>query len=174
MTLHNPYTLLTPRILAAMLRQPLYFVRQQYPRGREYGDTKTVPLLFTHYGHHEVDKERADRHLRLLHQDPYRFLYDSSDPEHARKLQVAASNPVGFRVYVNLLPKKWKPGDVLKEKIARYVRERLACWTVGPSDKLNITLKERYGELFIALLWKGRQMEVHLDDIENHGPCVTT
>ena len=165
----NPYTLLTPEILAAMLRQPMYFVRQQYVRGKFLYDTgEPTSLLLTHYARHDVDKERADRHMRLLMKDPYRFLYDSRDPAHLQKLQTAASQPAGYRVYINLLPKEWKAGAALKWKISRYVREKLPWWSYSPADKLKVTLKERYGELFIALLWKGQQTEVLLEEIEQY------
>jgi len=126
--MYNPYTILTPTILAAMLKQPMYFVRQHYPRGIPHEDGKVVSLLLTHYILHETDKERADRHMRLLMKDPYRFLYDSTDSEHFEKLKIAATQPHGYRIYVNLLPKKWKASDGLKIKISRYVREKLPWW----------------------------------------------
>jgi hypothetical protein len=31
--MYNPYTLLNPVLLKALLQQPMYFVRQHYPRG---------------------------------------------------------------------------------------------------------------------------------------------
>lgn len=172
--MYNPYSILTPPILDALLRQPMYFVRQHYPRGLLAGGEKIVPLLLTHYPHHEVDRERAERHLRLLMKDPYRCLYDSTDPEQVKRLETAASQPGGFRVYINLLPKKWKAGDGLKIKISRYVKDKLPWWNYSPADKLKVTLKERYGELFIALLWRGQQTEVLLEDIENFRLCATT
>ena len=172
--MYNPYTLLTPAILTAMLKQPMYFVRQHYPRGLPNNGEKIVSLLFTHYIHHEVDKERAERHIRLLVKDPYRFLYDSTKPAHLEKLTMAATQPGGYRVYINLMPKKWKAGDRIKTKISSYVRKKLPWWNYTPADKLNVTLKERYGELFIALLWRGQQTEVLLEEIENSGICVMT
>lgn len=163
----NPYTLLTPGLLEAMLRQPMYFVRQEYKRGSRTGpDPEIKSLLLTHYGRHEVDRERAERHMRLLMKDPCRFLYDSEDPLHLEKLRKASRQPEGYRVYINLLPKKWKPGEGFKLRLSRYVREKIPWWNYSPAHKLNVTLKERYGELFIALLWKGQQTEVHLDEIE--------
>ena len=51
---------------------------------------------------------------------------------------------------------------------------KLPWWQYSPADKLKVTLKERYGELYLALLWKGQQTEVHLDEIENFETCVTT
>ena len=170
----NPYALLTPQILQAMLKQPMLFVRQHYPRGADPHNPDIIPLLFTHYLIRIDDRERAERHMRLLLKDKYRFLYDSTQQEQLEKLHHAATQPAGYRVYINLLPRKWKPGDALKQKISRYMVERLPWWKYSPSDKLNVTLKERYGELYIALLWKGQQTEVHLDEIEKSGVCVMT
>lgn len=171
----NPYSLLTPGILAAMLKQPMYFIRQQYKRGLLVnGITTSMSLLFTHYAHNDADKERADRHMRLLMKDSSRFLYDSSNEDHLRKLQFAAIQPEGYRIYINLLPKKWKANDGLKRKISNYMLHKLSWWKYSPADKLKVTLKERYGELYIALLWKGQQTEVHLDEIENFVPCAMT
>lgn len=171
----NPYTLLTPEVLAALLKQPMYFVRQYYKRGKAISlAEECVPFLFTHYAHHEIDRERAERHMRLLMKDRYRFLYDSTNQEHQLKLAKAATQPTGYRNYINLLPGKWKASDSLKIKINNYMLHRLPWWKYSPADKLQVTLKERYGELYIALLWKGQQTEVHLDEIESFIPCVMT
>lgn len=172
--MHNPYTILTLEILNAILKQPMYFVRQQYVRGRDIYHNQAVPLLLTHYGHHETDRERAERHMRLLMKDPYRYLYDSAKKDDILKLQKAASQPAGFRIYINLLPKEWKAPDMLKIKISNYVCQKMPWWNYSPADKLKVTLKERYGLLFLALLWRGQQTEVLLDEIENFGTCVTT
>jgi len=171
----NPYTLLTPEIMKAMLQQPMYFVRQYYGRGILNNQSKeTVPLLFTHYAHHETDNERAQRHMRLLMKDHYRFMYNSKNENHLQKLLTAATQPEGYKIYINLLPRKWKATDDLKRKINIYMLHRLPWWKYNPADKLNVTLKERYGQLYIALLWKGQQTEVHLDEIENFSLCATT
>jgi hypothetical protein len=170
----NPYSLLTPEILSAMLKQPMYFVRQQYHRRKDLFHENNIPLLLTHYARHETDRERAERHMRLLYKDPYRFLYDSHEPSHLEKLYKAALQPDGYRIFINLLPKEWKANDSLKIKISRYVREKMPWWNYSPADKLKVTLKERYGELLIALLWRGQQTEVLLDEIENFSVCATT
>ena len=172
--MYNPYTILTTEILSAMLKQPMYFVRQLYPRGLNYDEEKIIPLLFTHYANHDVDKERAERHIRLLLKDQYRFLYNSTNEEHLEKIKTAATQPHGYRIYINLLPRKWKANDSLKMKISKYVASKLSWWKYSPADKLKVTLKERYGELFIALLWRGQKTEVLLEDIENFSLCATT
>ncbi len=164
--MYNPYSLFTPQLLDAMTTQPMYFVRQYYERGVAAHDNEIKPFLFTYYTHHEADKERAERHMRLLWKDKYRFLYDSTNEAHFEKLKQAAQPPDGFRIYINLLPKKWKANDTLKMKINYYMIHKLPWWKYSPADKLNVTLQERYGQLYIALLWKGQQTEVHLDEIE--------
>ena len=166
--MYNPYSLLTPQLLNAMTKQPMYFVRQYYERGKMIHDENNIsPFLFTHYTHHDTDKERVERHMRLLWMDKYRFLYDSTKQEHFEKLKQAALQPEGYRIFINLLPKKWKANEMLKMKINNYMLHKLPWWKYSPADKLNVTLKERYGQLYIALLWKGQQTEVHLDEIEN-------
>lgn len=171
----NPYSLLSLEILSALLKQPMYFVRQEYVRGKFLYDTpETKTFLLTHYPRHDIEKERAQRHMRLLFKDPVRFLYDSTKPEHLAKLELAASQPKGFRIYINLMESKWKASPLLKIKISSYVREKLPWWNYSPADKLKVTLKERYGELFLALLWRGQQTEVVLEEIEKFSPCAMT
>jgi len=172
--MYNPYCLLSPEILEALLQQPMYFVRQHYPRGQQHPAATSLPLLLTHYSLHESDQERSERHIRLLWKDPYRFLYDSRLCEHREKLIRAATQPEGYRIYINLMPKKWKASDGLKTKVSRYLSHKLPWWHYSPADKLHVTLKERYGELFIALLWRGQQTEVLLEEIENFSACATT
>lgn len=171
----NPYTLLNPELLAALMRQPLWFVRQHYPRGRApFPPDTTLPLLLTFYLQDETGRERAQRHLRLLKKDPCRYLYDSTLPDHREKLGRAAAQPRGYRVYVNLLPGPWKPSETLKTHLNRYLQEYLPQWKPRGADHLKVILKERYGELYVVLHWKHHQTEVHLDLIENFSPCATT
>lgn len=172
--MHNPYSLLTTEILSAMIKQKMYFIRQQYDRGKDVFQVNTIPLLLTHYGHHETDLERAERHYRLLWRDRYRYLYDTTKAEDIDKLKIAALQPEGYRIYINLLPKKWKAPDMLKTQIGTYVRNKLPWWNYSPANKLKVTLKERYGLLFIVLLWRGQQTEVLLEDIENYRVCAMT
>ena len=173
--MYNPYTPLTEEILEAMVKQPMYFVRQYYPRGiTEFDNKQLTPLLFTHYIHHEVDNERAQRHMRLLKKNPFRFLYDSTNKEHLEKLKIAASQPSGYKVYINLIPEKWKASEGLKQKIKTYMIEKLPWWNYVPSDKLKVTLRERYGELYVDLLWKHQKTEVNLEEIEKISLCAMT
>jgi len=173
--MHNPYTLLTDEILDTLVRQPMYFVIQYYPRGTDHFDKEpTTSLLLTHYVQKGDDYERIERHMRLLMTDKYRLLYDSKNSEHMQRLKIAASQPEGYKIYINLLPQAWKENNILKRKINNYLLHHFSRWNYSSKDNLKVTLIERYGNLYIAMLWKGQQTEVDLNEIENLIPCATT
>src|SRR5689334_12187580 len=113
--MYNPLSIITVELMQAFLREPKLFVRQYYERGKS---EDIVPLLLTYYyKDNDKDINRANLHMKLLKADRYRFLYDSENQEHREKLLIAASQPKGFRVYINLLPQKWQAGNQLKRKL---------------------------------------------------------
>ena len=157
-------------MLHAIIRQPHYFVRHYYTRGLR--DDNAIPLLFSHYSHHEIDRERAFRHVRLLKKDPHRFLYNSEDPIHRERLQRAAMQPQGFRVYTNVLPDKWQPTPALRKRIYAYVNEKFGL-THNSADRINIKLQDLYGKLYLFLTLRTTTIEVLLEDIELFGERMT-
>ena len=110
-------------------------------------------------------------HFKLLEKDPYRFLYDAQLPEHRERLLKAAGQPEGYKIYINLLPAKWKAPDFLRQKIALYIAKALPEWKVNRYSKLNIVLQEKYGNLYLDLHWKGRSATVQLDAVEEENPA---
>lgn len=91
--MYNPLVTLTPALLEGMLATPKLFVRQSYARGIAVTDgPNSISLLFTYYEKDDpIEKNRAGIHLAQLQKDPYCFLYDSEDPTHRERLQLAAS-----------------------------------------------------------------------------------
>lgn len=168
---YNPFVLLSPPLLQALTRQPMCFVRQSYPRGKK-GDA--IPLLLTHYIHHEVDEARAQQHMRLLHHDPYRKRYDSTCSAARQQLEKAAAQPPGYLIYVNLLADNWAVSRQWKKKIDAYLQLHLPYGHYAPTGKWQVTLKDRYGELFLEFVWKHHRTEVLLELIENTQACATT
>jgi len=144
-----------------------YFVRQSYPRGRDHFDEiiKAV-LLLTYYYEDDIETTRAEMHVSLLKNDPYRFLYDARHPNHRERLLKAAAQPAGYKIYINLLPAKWKAPAFLRDKIAQYIAEAMPEWRVNRYSNLDITLQERFGNLYLDLHWKGRKATVQLDAID--------
>ena len=105
-------------------------------------------------------------HFKLLEKDPYRFIYDAEVTDHRSRLLKAATQPEGYKVFINLLPAKWKAPDFLRQKIAVYVSKALPEWKLDRYSKLDIVLQEKYGNLYLDLHWKGRSATVQLDDVE--------
>jgi len=162
----NPFVLLTPSLLNAMTTQPMYFVRQYYDRGINEFDNK-IPLLFSHYSHHEIDEERAQRHMRLLKTDKYRFLYDSSNKEDLNKLMIAALQPSGYKIYTNLLLREWTPPKYIKIRVYFYLKEKLCIGSNLWNETIKIQLQDLFGQLYLRISWRGTKVEVLLNEIEN-------
>jgi len=164
--MYNPFSLLTPQLLDAMTKQPMYFVRQYYNRAFNELENK-IPLLFSHYSHHEINKERANRHMRLLKTDKFRFMYDSSKKEDLNRLKMAASQPEGYKIYTNVLLKEWHPTNHIKNRVYCYLREKLSIESNLWNEKIKIQLQDLFGKLYLRISWSGTKVEVLLDEIEN-------
>ena len=166
--MYNPYALLTVPLMQSLMKSNRYFVRQSYTRGRDHFDEQVKGVfLLTYYYDDDIETTRAEMHVSLLKEDPYRLLYDARLPEHRDRLLKAASQPVGYKVYINLLPAKWKAPAFLREKIAHYIAETLPEWKVNRYSNLDITLQERFGNLYLDLHWKGRKATVQLDAVDH-------
>ena len=164
---HNPFVRLNTKLLLAVVKQPTYFVREYFPRGLDE-NSDSVPFLFTHYSQHGIDRERAQKHFRMLKHDRFRLIYDSTNPEHMKKLEIAAQQPVGYKIYVNILPAAWRAPDHLKTKIYHYLSGRYPQWKTVGEKKLKIDLQDLFGKLYLFFRWQGNKVEVLLDEIEKY------
>ena len=165
--MYNPFVILNEKLLNAMLRQPMYFVREYYKRGIE-ANQKVVPLLFTHYSQYGVDNERANRHYQLIKNDYYRYLYDSSKHDDLQKLKVAATQPEGYKIHVNILPKIWTAPNHLRNQIYKYMLATFPEWENDRNKKLKINIQDLFGKLYLLFTWKGNKVEVILEEIEKY------
>jgi hypothetical protein len=167
--IYNPLQLLNKKLLLAMIKEPGYFVREYYARGKEE-DPAIIPLLLTHYSQNDIDKERANRHYGLIKNDPYRFLYDSNDPEHAKRLVIASVQPKGYKIYVNLVSKVWKPPFHLRNHIYAYMLNKYPDWK--NNRKLSVNLQDLFGKLYLIFTWQGNKAEVLLEEVEKFSSHV--
>jgi hypothetical protein len=163
---YNPLALISPQLIKAMINEPKYFVRQYYTRGQNRSGN--IPLLLTYYeqaNHYEAN--RAQFHMQQIQHDKYRFLYDSKNPQHVQRLLAAATQPQGYAVYTNLLPKAWKPPASLRNKLHLYMQHTKPWWNYKQAPQLHIHLKDRYGKLYLLLNWQNHRADVLLNDVEN-------
>ena len=173
--MYNPLSLLSIQLLTAMTKSPKLFIREYYERGYANETYKsTQPFLLTWYDkQNEVEKSRALFHLQQLPTNAKPYIYDSENPADYTKLLIAASQPKGFAIYINILPKKWQTPNFLKTKIHHYMLQHLAWWRYNKTHQLTIHLKDKYGKLYVQLSWKNNKAEVLLQLIENCTVCVT-
>lgn len=174
--MYNPLALLTPPLVSVLIKSPKLFVREYYKRGLPADSSKIVlPFLLTCYDkENDVEQSRALFHFKQLEGKRYACLYDSENKEDCRKLLVAASQPEGYAVFINMLTVKWVPPFFLRNKIHTYMQHHLPWWNYNKINQLHIHLKDRYGKLYIQLSWKANKAEVILEEIENSTVCATT
>lgn len=161
--MHNPFGLLNLKLLHALTDAGnRYFVRQTYKRGlNPFDPVQKTAFLFTHYRNlHE-----AQAHFNSIKQDKNRFLYDSMNPMHDAKLEIAAKQIPEFPVYTPLLEKPWEPSAKMSEMIRRYIGIHLD-WKPAREELVKAGLFSQFGELFVNLKYRTFETKVPLDEIE--------
>jgi hypothetical protein len=158
--MHNPLYLFTTEVLKELIKTGhRYFVRQTYKRGLT--SELKASFLISHY----EEQAKADIHYTALVNDANGFMYDAENPDHLAKLQVAASQPAGYRIFtLHLAMEEWKVPLVLKGNLRRYIT-RLG-WQPAKDKGVNAKLFSQFGELFIALKWQSHETKVPLYEIE--------
>lgn len=174
--MYNPFADISAPLLEAMMASPKLFVREYFPRGiTAFCDEGMVPLLFTYYEKtNDVEANRASIHMAQISQDPYRFLYDSEQPEHRSRLLNACKPSAKYKIYINLLHQRWEAPHWLRKKIHGFMLQHYPWWHYDKKNQLHIHLKDRYGKLYLHLSWKANSADLNLEEIENFSACVAT
>lgn len=159
----NPMALLTTEVLEGLAQAGhRYFVRQSFARGAEPGIRS---LIYTHY----KDYFRAKEHLDVLAQDASRRLYNWEDSTDREKLRIAAGQPQGFRIYANLFRRDWEKrlSRMLREKMRRYINH--LDWEPKAGESIEPQFYPHFGEVYVSLQYKGREVRINFEEIENSG-----
>jgi hypothetical protein len=165
--MYNPFPLLTPGLLRDQVgRGKRWFVRQNFARGYE-GRLKAAFLL---RGYEAEEREMAEQHLAAVNRDPYAYLYDAALPEHLERLNTAAAQPFGYKVfYAAKRGVDWKPPDAYQEKMRAYIRRHHSEWrTQKDGDKIQIGLYEEFGELLLKFSYDKEEDTIPFDLIEKY------
>lgn len=160
----NPFHPFTSPLLDAFIKHgKRYFVRQTFKRGiPPMDDSVKGAYLISHY----EDLHTAQTHFDAIASDPNRFLYDWSNAEHQEKLKVAAASPEGYKVYSSVFEKDWERRitDPMEKAIRLYVAG--LGWRPSRAEGLNTDFYQTFGELYIKLKCKGREVKVPFKEIE--------
>ena len=165
--MYNPFPLLNEALLRDQVAKgKRFFVRQTFARGMD-GRLKAAFLL---RAYPEVEKEQAEQHLSAIARDVNAFLYDAATAEHLERLQIAARQPFGYKVfYAAKKGVDWVLPPVYREKIRHYINRHHAGWrgnTAG--EKIQVGLYEEFGELFIKFSYDRQEDSIPFDEIEKY------
>ena len=160
--MYNPLALLSELLLNALIQHGYkYFVRQSYPRGKDhFEDVIKETFIITPY------KLLSEAESHLLHiSDTRKYIYDSQQPADKSKLTTAASQPVGYRVFVDkLAAPRWEPPPDLHSKISNYLRVNTR-WKAKDAS-VDVALFIEYGELMLKIS-NGKQLfKIPLNEVE--------
>ena len=163
--MYNPLPLLSNGLLEDELRKgKRWFVRQSFARGME----SRLKAAFLIRGYQEEEKELATQHMTTLNRDGNAFLYDATIAEHVERLQVAAGQPFGYKVfYAAKKGLDWKPPAIYQQKIRRYIGRHHPGWRPQKEgDKIQVGLYEEFGELFIKFSHDREEDTIPFERIE--------
>lgn len=163
--LFNPVYPFTSDVLHKSIERGCkYFVRNQWHAGYDhFDDVQTQSIIIAHY----LDEQEASAHYQAIQQDKYRFLYDINIPEHLERLQKAAAQPTGFKVFSAYFRPDYKKlvTPRLKEKINSWMY-RNTDWKPKKGQTVNVDFYLQFGQLFITMSFQGRKIKVRFEDIE--------
>ena len=165
--MYNPFPLFTQILLTAKIMEgKRYFVRQSYLRGMQ-------PLLkaaFLLRAYEAGEKEMAEEHVKHLINDKHAFLYDITDQAHLIKLQTAATQPEGYKIYyAGKKNAKWKPPAEYEQSIKRYLQKNYPDWRTRKGvSRIEIGLHEQFGQLFLKFSFGKEEAKVLFDEIEKY------
>lgn len=167
--MYNPFPLLTPGLLDDQVSKgKRWFIRQTFPRGME----PRLIAAFLIRAYDPEEKNLAGEHLATLKKDGNAFLYDAEDPAHLKKLQVAAGQPFGYKIfYAAKKGVEWKPPPHYQEKMRHYLRRHHPAWRPqkeGENNKIQIGLYEEFGQLFLKFSHADEEDTIPFDVIEKY------
>ena len=161
----NPFYPFTKDLRNAFIAQEKkYFVRQTFDRGKEpFCENVFGAYLISHY----ATLHEAKVHFDALKHDKKRFLYVWDNTEHQERLKAAATGIIGYKIYSSTFEKDWERHitDRMEKAIRLYVAS--FGWRPSRAEGLSTDFYQTFGELYIRLKYKTREVKVKFEEIEN-------
>lgn len=162
---YNPFVKFNADILDRLISSGVkYFVRQTYDRARDHFDGQTKGIfLLSHY----KDVAAARNHFTTtIKYDSAKKIYDINQPYDLNSLAVAASQPEGYQVYIDLFSfelDKWQPPEPLAKKMERYLRS--SAWKAGGGE-ISANINYQLGVIYVTFKRGTQVMKVDLTEID--------
>ena len=167
----NPHCLFSERLLNALvLAEKRYFVRQSFPRAAGPGEQGIKGhFLISHYG----DFVEAMQHFEALAGDRFRCLYFWNNRVDRIKLQKAAEQPAGYKIYAAVVMPGWEERAAmqLREKVKLFADHHFKLRPGGP-DPVRFSLYPHFGEVFLKIRFRKQEIKISLAEVENFHPHV--
>jgi len=163
----NPLCIFGKELLEAFVASgQKYFVRQTFNRGLNPTDKTNRAFLISHYR----DYGQALEHFEAIAHDHNRYLYRWSEPDDRNRLQVAAGQPQGFRIYASVVMPDWqeKAEKALKIQVRNYIQGK-NLWHPGRKEGIEFELYPHFGEVFVRMRFRQQEIKVSLAEVENYG-----
>jgi len=160
----NPLYPFTKDVLEATVKRGgLWFVRNTLQQNGDNDGEMKKAFLITHY----YDAAKAETHYNIVTEDPYRFLYSWEDMDSRRRLELASTQPEGFKIYSAYFYPDYKKkiSKSYKEKINRYMYTHTA-WKPAGSDTVHVDLYLQFGIMYLHLKYEGEELKIKFADIE--------
>lgn len=163
--MYNPFVLLLEPVLDRLIERGVtYFVRQTYDRGRDHFEHNIKGVfLFSHY----KDSNEAIAHFTsAIKYDPAKYLYNIHQPYDRERLYIAARQPEGYRIYVDVFAfhlEEWAPPEHLAKRMELYLRSM--DWKPR-EGKISSSISVQTGTLYITFRRGREEMKVNLSEIE--------
>jgi len=162
----NPFAPFDPRLLEKFrLKGVKAFVRQTYERGKSRLDENNITAyLLIHF----ENPAMARQYYQAIQADPGRRLFRLDDPAEYQELYSLLNKPSNSRFFTVLTSKdaNEKAKKLLDKQIRAYITYK-TDWQPPRSADINFNLEMAFGELYVQLKYRDREIKMKLSELEN-------
>ena len=160
----NPLCLFSSELLAAFISSgQKYFVRQTFRRGADVDNKTAGTFLISHYS----DYGQAFEHFEAVAKDRNRYLYRWSESVDRKRLELAATQPAGFRIFASVVMPDWekRAEKALNIQVRKYMQQK-NLWHPGKKDDVTFELYPHFGEVYVRMRFRKQEIKVSLEEVE--------
>ncbi len=166
----NPFSIFDPRYLPEFRKKGVIaFVQQQYSRGKNLLEASPRPAyLLSHYN----DMQVASQHMDALKHDAAARLIVLNEGSNYEELQTLLHTKDAL-FYTRLLIKdaNIKVRKLLDKKNHAYI-DKKTDWQPRSYDDIVFDLDIIFGELYARFRYRGREIKIKLEELENQKDYV--
>ena len=147
----------------------IYLVTQTYNRHEAHiNEKQKTGILISDYS----DFGLAKGHYAALKNanDPYTYILDITNEKHLSKFQEMISHNSDYAVYWAAVDNIKKLTRQMNTKFTEHIKRYLlknTSWSIDRDTTIKPKLKVIFGELFVTISFRGEEIRIKFEDIEN-------